>query len=104
MKTTSLTQFLKPTATRCLFRHSANLQYYAVKMAGGKKVPLNDAKRADAIARVPWVARDAALTSDHYYVAGKARLNDEERTKWLKIAHEEDLSAVELKRSIARGE
>jgi len=78
--------------------------FHVEESFGQMNLPLNDTKRADAIARVPWVARDAALTSEHYYMAGKAKLRDEDRTKWLKIALEEDLSAVELKRSIEKGE
>lgn len=38
IKTTSLTQFLKPTGQRYLFRHSETLQYYGVKTTAGKKV------------------------------------------------------------------
>ena len=45
--------------------------------------PLNDAKRAEAIAKVPWGARDAALTGEHYYVAGAASLTDAKCREWL---------------------
>jgi integrase len=49
-KTTSLTQFLKPTGQRYLFRHRITQQYYGVKTTAGKKVryPLETADRKEA--------------------------------------------------------
>lgn len=67
--------------------------------------PLNDVKRADAISKVPWIARDEELTSEHYYVAGAAPdLTPEKREQWLKTAAAEKLTPLELKRSIFRGQ
>jgi hypothetical protein len=71
---------------------------------GQMQLPLNDIKRSDAIAKIPWGARDEALTQEHLYVAGAAPdLRPEERRVWLETAVAEKLSPVELKRSIEIG-
>lgn len=77
--------------------------FFVDEIFGQMQLPLNDAKQYDAIARVPWQARNAAFSDEHYYVVGKADLKDPEREKWLEIAHDEDLSPLELKRSIEEG-
>jgi len=65
--------------------------------------PLHDAHRAAAIAKIPWDARTDKLGAEHYEAVGAAELKPEERRAWLETATEQDLTGLELKRSIEAG-
>jgi len=67
--------------------------------------PFIEAKKAGLVdpARLPWQTRENKLKEEHFFVAGGADLKPEDAAKWLEIAVEQELSPVELKRSIEVG-
>lgn len=70
---------------------------------GQMQFPLNDAKRAEAIGKVPVGARPDGIAPEYLYVTGAAGLPPEKAREWLQTACDEKLSALELKRSIEVG-
>lgn len=62
-----------------------------------------DGSKAFAIGQIPLDLRVAELSSEHYYVLGKADLTAKERGRWAALAHQHQLTAYELKLSIENG-
>jgi len=63
-----------------------------------------DLQRAVAIGQLTLdFRRDSGLTSEHLYVLARSCQTEEERGKWAATARAENLSPMELKRSIAAG-
>lgn len=70
------------------------------------ELPFSEFRMAGNIARIPTGLRKNAenLTSEHFYVVGKAFPDDTEmQEKWLKTASEEKLKPTELRRSVDAG-
>lgn len=66
------------------------------------QMELADVTRADAIGQLTFEFREKhSLSAEHYFVLSK--VDGPERKKWASIAIKEDLSALELKRSIEAG-
>jgi len=63
-----------------------------------------DYERASAIALLPSGVRHNDLTAEHYWTVGRLRhTSDVHKIRWLKIAREEQLNPLDLRRSIGAG-
>jgi hypothetical protein len=90
----------------------SSLFRYGNKKFGAKKVAtvldqlefnLNDANKALAIATLDEEFKQThGLTAEHYFILSSLE-TEEEREKWAKLSQENNLSALELKKSIANG-
>lgn len=62
-----------------------------------------DAIRAMSIGQIPLDLRSENLSSEHYFVMARANLSVKEQGRWAAIATKENLTALELQKSIAAG-
>lgn len=70
---------------------------------GQLEFEFSDGVKAFAIGQTPLDRRVSELSSEHYYVLGKAELTPRERDRWAALARQHGLTAHELQISIENG-